>query len=653
MFTSGELERVSMALDAPMRQMEMRIMSDIVRRIKESGELTSTADWQINRLVQNGVSMEEVRTAVSDALGCSDAEVTEIFTAAVREGYVRDRRLYEQSGNVFVPFEENAELQQLLGAVTVQTNTTLRNITQSLGFVRRGADGHIHFIPLAGYYQQTLDSAVLDIASGAFDYDTVLKRAVREMTDSGLRTVDYATGWSNRVDVAARRAIMTGMNQLTAQMNEANAEKLGTDWFEVSWHSGARPSHWWGGRWFTRKQLETVCGLGDVTGLCGANCYHGYSPVIPGISVPTYSDEELAEMNRRENEPVEWNGRKYTRYEALQRQRRLETTMRAQRQEMQLLKEGGASEDDLINCRARYRTTSDEYARFSQAAGLPQQRERVTADELGNIMQGRYKGGSGKPSPVKVPPVGAEVNDRVTSAERTELLSRNPVDIHNSSIDNSGGSGIIELNRRMAATGQHPPDFSQFPISEDFGSVERIRNSIVNDLGVSSHKVKLDGIKNADVLEPFVKRLISIQKSTSMNIPAIVAIDVIDGDMCCVANFKPYEGILYISSRYFNSKDALLSAFSNWRNNNIMPKQLKNITFLAEHEAAHIRIPDELLKTDEAVSIWKKRKLLAENDKDIYEYFADATAIFRMNPNTQDENILAAIKYLKNGGAIV
>ena len=463
MFTSGELERVSMALDAPMRQMEMRIMSDIVRRIKESGELTSTADWQINRLVQNGVSMEEVRTAVSDALGCSDAEVTEIFTAAVREGYVRDRRLYEQSGNVFVPFEENAELQQLLGAVTVQTNTTLRNITQSLGFARRGADGHIHFIPLAGYYQQTLDSAVLDIASGAFDYDTVLKRAVREMTDSGLRTVDYATGWSNRVDVAARRAIMTGMNQLTAQMNEANAEKLGTDWFEVSWHSGARPSHWWGGRWFTRKQLETVCGLGDVTGLCGANCYHGYSPVIPGISVPTYSDEELAEMNRRENEPVEWNGRKYTRYEALQRQRRLETTMRAQRQEMQLLKEGGASEDDLINCRARYRTTSDEYARFSQAAGLPQQRERVTADGLGNIMQGRYNGGSGKPSPVKVPPVGAEVNDRVTSAERTELLSRNPVDIHNSSIDNSGGSGIIELGSEAMYRKPKPDKIEPMP----------------------------------------------------------------------------------------------------------------------------------------------------------------------------------------------
>lgn len=243
---------------------------------------------------------------------------------------------------------------------------------------------------------------------------------------------------------------------------------------------------------------------------------------------------------------------------------------------------------------------------------------------------------------------------KVFSQEEADRLEQEKLQqIHGLSIDKSGGSGIIELNRRMAATGQHPPDFSQFPISEDFGSVERIRNSIVNDLGVSSHKVKLDGIKNADVLEPFVKRLISIQKSTSMNIPAIVAIDVIDGDMCCVANFKPYEGILYISSRYFNSKDALLSAFSNWRNNNIMPKQLKNITFLAEHEAAHIRIPDELLKTDEAVSIWKKRKLLAENDKDIYEYFADATAIFRMNPNTQDENILAAIKYLKNGGVIV
>lgn len=444
MFTSGELERASMFLDEPMKELEMRIMQDVVRRIKINGEITAAADWQINRLQQLGMSQKEVNAAIQEALNYSDEDMNELYSKVIGAGYARDAELYKATGTPFVPFEENNELQQLISSVSDQTNQTLHNITQSLGFAERGTNGKISFTPLADFYQKTLDSAMLDISSGAFDYNTVLKRTVKAMTDSGLRTVDYASGHSNRVDVAARRAVMTGMTQLTAKVNEDNAEQLGTDMFEVSWHGGARPEHQvWQGKWYTKEQLKTVCGLGTVTGLCGANCYHEYNPVIPGISEPTYTAEELEELNRQENEHVEWKGKQYTKYEALQRQRRLETTMRAQRQEMALLKKGEADEDDLINCRAKYWVTSAEYTRFSETMGLPQQRERVSADGLGNIMQGKYTKGSGKPSPVQVPAVGAKVTNKVTAEERKELLSRNPVNVHNSSVDKSGESGII------------------------------------------------------------------------------------------------------------------------------------------------------------------------------------------------------------------
>ena len=212
------------------------------------------------------------------------------------------------------------------------------------------------------------------------------------MTNSGLRTVDYETGWSNRTDVAARRAVMTGLTQVTAKVNENNAEKLGTDMFEVSWHSGARPSHQvWQGRWYKSSELESVCGLGSVTGLCGANCYHSYYPVIPGISVPTYAEEELDEMNRQENIPIDYNGKQYTKYEALQRQRQLETRMRAERQKIKLLQDGEADETDIMLARAKYRGTSQEYTSFSKAMDLPQQRQRVAIDGLENIGVGKWK----------------------------------------------------------------------------------------------------------------------------------------------------------------------------------------------------------------------------------------------------------------------
>lgn len=392
MYTSNELEAISVSFDSQMRQLEKDVMSDIIRRISINGEITRAADWQINRLIEMGMLREDIEKSIKHYLKMSDKEIEELLREAAESGYARNDEIYKKAGIKAISFEENVVLQQMIAAVGKQTAEEMRNISQSLGFAVKNADGSLSFKPVAEYYQDTLDSAINGIANGVFDYNTAIKKAVSEMTKSGLRTVDYASGWSNRVDVAARRAVMTGFAQVTGKINEMNAEKLHTDTFEVTWHGGARPSHQeWQGKWYTREELVSVCELGTVTGLHGANCRHDYFPVIPGISVPTYTAEELEEMNRKENIPVEYNGKKYTKYEALQRQRRLETTMRAQRQQIHLLKVGNADEDDIIAARCRYRGTSQEYKRFSEAMDLPEQRQRVTVDGLGNIGQGKWK----------------------------------------------------------------------------------------------------------------------------------------------------------------------------------------------------------------------------------------------------------------------
>ena len=391
MLKASEIERASMVLDKPLRDLEMQIMEDIVRRIKINGEITRSADWQIYRLHELGMSKREIKKAIADNLDLSKAEIKHLFKDILQKGYEWDDSIYKTKGKARIPLEENEGLQRLLSAVSEQTSGELKNISQSLGFAVKQPDGKLKFTQAADFYQQSLDNAIMGIASGAFDYNTVIKKVISDMTNSGLRTVDYATGWSNRADVAARRSVMTGLSQLTAKMNEDNAKELGTDCFEVTWHSGARPSHQeWQGKVYSKKELETICGLGTVTGLCGANCYHDYYPFIPGISERSYTDEELAQMNAEENKPVKYGDKEYTKYEALQRQRKLETAMRAQRQKIHLLEEAGADEEDIINARCRYRGTSQEYTRFSKAMGLPQQRERVNADGLGNIGVGKY-----------------------------------------------------------------------------------------------------------------------------------------------------------------------------------------------------------------------------------------------------------------------
>ena len=241
--------------------------------------------------------------------------------------------------------------------------------------------------------------------NGTFDYNTAIHNAVYEMTKSGLRTVDYASGRSFRIESAARTALMTGVNQVAAKISDMNAEKLDTEDFEVSAHGTARPSHQkWQGKVYSKQELIDICGLGEVDGLCGANCRHHYWPFIKGISVRAYTDEELQEWADKENTPKKYGDKEYTAYEATQEQRRLERLMRKERQDIRLLKEGNANEIDIAAAEAKYRITSDEYVKFSKAMELPQQRERIfDADSLKIKSDSSIKGLSANDSDMEVP----------------------------------------------------------------------------------------------------------------------------------------------------------------------------------------------------------------------------------------------------------
>lgn len=385
MFTPSELERMPIEIERRMSELEIKIMEDIVRRIHINDEITRSADWQIYRLNQLGESKLYIKKQIRTALGLSRREINKLYKDVISEGYARDEKLYKWLGKRFIPYHKNLELQQLVSSVIEQTNGTFENITNTLGFAIEMSGKRV-FTPLSEYLQRTLDRAVMEVSTGTFDYNSTLKRVIQEMTKSGLRTVDYEGGWSNRIEVATRRALMTGVTQVTNKINDRNAYELGTDYFEVSWHATARPEHQvWQGRVYSRKELVDICGLGTVTGLLGANCYHSYYPFIPGVSKRQWTDKQLDEMNDRENELKEYAGKEYTTYEATQHQRRLETLMRKQRQDIKLLTDGGANEDDVINVQARYRVTMAKYRKFSEAMKLPQQRERVYMDGLGKV----------------------------------------------------------------------------------------------------------------------------------------------------------------------------------------------------------------------------------------------------------------------------
>lgn len=379
-------KQLSGQIEKNFSDLEIRIMEDIVHRIKQTGKITSTADWQINRLRILGYSSEDIEKMLKETLDKSYPEMFELYDKVIDWEYVRNKDIYEQINAEFIPYEENEELQQLTEGFIQQSNADLKNITQSLGFYLDYGNGNPVLTPLAEVYQKYLDAACIDIVTGAFDYNSVLRRIVTQITNSGLRQIDYASGRANRVDVAARRAVMTGVSQLTGKISDMNAEKLGTEYFEIAWHGGARPSHAvWQGKVWSKKELVTVCGLGTGPGLLGWNCYHEYYPFFPGISERNWTDEWLEEQDRKENTPKNFHGKEYTLYEAKQRQRQMETAMRAQREKVKLLDSGGADPDDVMLARAKYQGQLNEYSRFCKKMGLTEERERIYYDMRGRV----------------------------------------------------------------------------------------------------------------------------------------------------------------------------------------------------------------------------------------------------------------------------
>ncbi len=378
-------EKIASKIAARYISLEERILQDIARRIKKVGEITSTADWQINRLRILGYSSEDIEREIKKTLDASYPEMFELYDKVIDWEYVRNKDIYEQINAEFIPYEENRQLQQITDAIIQQCLEDLENVTKSLGFYL-DYNGRKILTPLSQVYTNYLDNACFDVVTGAFDYGSVLRRVVTQLTNSGLRKIEYGSGYASRVEVAARRAVMTGVANLTGEIADYNAKKLGTEYFEVEWHAGARPTHAvWQGQVWTKEQLYSVCGLGTVTGLLGANCYHTYYPFFPGISERNWSDDWLEEQNRKESKPKEFRGKEYALYEAKQRQRQMETAMRAQREKVQMLQNGGADRQEVMLQKAKYQGQLNEYAAFSRKMGLKEERERIYLDMRGKI----------------------------------------------------------------------------------------------------------------------------------------------------------------------------------------------------------------------------------------------------------------------------
>ena len=328
------------------QQLEDDIVADMVRRMLKMGFVSESTAYQAEVLQTAGILYDDILQMIADRTDAGVAQVRAMFEDAGVRTVEIDNDTHEAAGEVPVDIRQDAGMKQVLEAGYRKTLGTMRNLVSTTANTTQTA------------FLQACDRAYMQVSSGAFSYQDAIRMAVRELADGGAY-ITYPTGHQDRIDVAVRRCILTGVGQTAAAVAKKRAEDSGCQYMELTAHGGARPEHArWQGQLVvisgkrTRKVIDGLkvftleeIGYGDGRGFKGWNCRHNWHPYYPGLSTPNYTPEEIAKLDEKS---ISYNGEKYTEYEISQMQRKGERKVRALKRRAAALDEAVKNTDDPV-----------------------------------------------------------------------------------------------------------------------------------------------------------------------------------------------------------------------------------------------------------------------------------------------------------------
>lgn len=341
------------------------VIKDIARRIARLDFAKPTAALQVQRLMESGQLYEGILLRIGMLTKKSETALDEMFRAAGVKSLRFDDAIYRAAGYTPVPLNLSPAMQEALIEGIRKTGGTLKNLTRTTALTGQEA------------YLSATDMAYMKVLTGTFDYNTAIRQAVQKVADTGLTTIAFA-GRRDQLDVAVRRALITGVSQTTGRMQLNRANEMGQDLMQVSAHIGARPTHevWQGkiysvsGASLKYPGLVAETGYGTGNGLMGWNCRHSMYPFFAGISEVHYQKKELDDYAKK---TVTYNGEKMSFYEGTQKQREIERGIRHWKRRADAL---GAAGLDNTGAIAKVRQGQAKMREFIRQTGIVRQRER-------------------------------------------------------------------------------------------------------------------------------------------------------------------------------------------------------------------------------------------------------------------------------------
>ena len=421
MLTDEQLEYISTAIVPLFQYLEKEVIADIARRIAKTLTYSRTAELQAIAMMKLGYSpakirkeamkllnadpdfrkavakntleyKREVRKIINDITKAAYKANEEIVAGAGNMSWANDLSVWKEAGKELT---DNSYLKELMDAFTAQTNGELKNMTQTTGFkTMSGYEG------IENAYRRELDKAVIKICSGTFSQDKVVRDVVHDLAQSGLRSIDFASGYSMQLDTAARLAVRTGCHQLAGKIQDENIKQTGENLVYVSKHWGARNKgtghanhEQWQGRVYFIKEgkdySEEAKRIGqdyitdlwratgysvdgahesDPTGLYGYNCRHRHYVWFEGASSFPKNHYE------KEPAPVTIDGKTYDYYAMTQKMRAMERNIRALKREKEAEEALG---NDTRELQVKIKEKTAKYKEFCKMCGVPEETSRL------------------------------------------------------------------------------------------------------------------------------------------------------------------------------------------------------------------------------------------------------------------------------------
>ena len=395
MLNKSQIELIPERIYQRLNAINTEYLVSIGEVIKDIGELRPTDIHQLQQMYNFGAQTDKMAKQLAEATEKNIDDIYKLFDAVAKDNYTFAKPFYEAKLIDYIPYEQNIPLQQKVNAMAKQTVDEYVNLSQHTAFAVFAKDGK----SIAPYfaankdkiatstseiYTKISDYAITQVQLGMESYSKAVKDIIKSACASGIRSVDYATGYSRRLDTAVRQNVLWAVKECNQQTANLIGEQFGSDGREVDYHMYPRPSHEdMGGRQFALGKARTVNGTyyhsfeeEAAPLLAEYGCLHFSFPIILGVSQPAYSERELEQYAKSDNATFEFEGKRYTMYEGTQLQRKTETALRHQRDILNMAKAAGDGDTELI-ARTNIRMLTDKYIELSEVSGLPTQIERT------------------------------------------------------------------------------------------------------------------------------------------------------------------------------------------------------------------------------------------------------------------------------------